>query len=86
MSTFASAHKFFDSNYHGKISSSVQKQIASILCTPVDNIIFSVQSVQQQMNTSDCGVFAIAFLVKCLFDGNPTTVMFDVVKMSALLS
>ena len=88
VSTFGSPHpavKLFDSNYHGKISSSVQKQTASILRTSVDKIIFSVQSVQQQMNTSDCGVFAIAFLVELLFDGDPTTVMFDVGKMRSYL-
>jgi len=35
------------------------------------------------MNTSDYGVFAVAFLVELLFDGDPTSVMFDVGKMSA---
>ena len=57
----------------------------SILRTSVDKIIFFVQSVQQQMNTSDCGVFAIVFLVEFLFDGDPTTVMFDVGKMRSYL-
>lgn len=50
-----------------------------------DKVIFSVQFVQQQMNTSDCGIFAIEFRVKLLFGGDPTTVLFDVGKMRSYL-
>lgn len=75
----------FDSGFHGQISPCIQKQTASILRTLVNKVIFSVQPVQQQTNSSDCGVFAIAFLVELLFGGDPTTVKFDVGKMRSHL-
>ena len=64
----------FNSGFHGQISPCIQKQIVSILQTLVSKVIFSVQPVQQQTNSSNCGVFAIAFLVKLLFGGDPTAV------------
>ena len=45
----------------------------------------SVQPVQQQTYSSDCGVFAIAFLVEFLFGGDPTTIKFDVGKIRSRL-
>ena len=36
-------------------------------------------------NRSDCGIFAIAFLVNLLFDVDPTTVKFDVWKIRSHL-
>ena len=75
----------FDSGFHGQISPCVQKQTASILRILVSKMIFSVQPVQQQTNSDDCGVFAIAFLVELLFGGDPTTVKFDVGKMRSHL-
>ena len=49
--------------------------------TTSSEIIFSVQNVQQQPNSTDCGVFTIAFLVKLLLDGDPTGVQFDVSRL-----
>ena len=88
VSTYDTSHpavKLYDSDFHGKISPKVQKQTASILRTQVDKIIFSVQPVQQQTNSNDCGVFAVAFLVELLFGGDPTTVLFDIGKMRSHL-
>ena len=75
----------FDSGFHGQISPCIQKQTASILRTLASKVIFSVQPVQQQTNSCDCGVFAIAFLVDLLFGVDPTTVKFDVGKMRSHL-
>lgn len=41
--------------------------------TPYDQLTLRVESVQKQEGTSDCGVFAIAFLVDVLLGGNPDT-------------
>lgn len=75
----------YNSLYHGQLSPSIQKQTAAILRTEVNKIIFSIQCVQQQPNTNDCGVFAIAFLVELLFHGDPNKVTFDTGKMRNFL-
>ena len=53
--------------------------------TEAEEITFSVQCVQQQPNTNDCGAFSIAFLAELLFDGSPTEVQFDVGDMRGYL-
>lgn len=73
--------KLFDSLYDGRISKYLQKQTAAIMRTSTPEVIFSVQNVQQQPNSNDCGVFSIAFLVELLFGGDPTAVLFDVSKL-----
>ena len=75
------AVKLIDSNFHGGISSNVQRQTAFILRTQTDKIITSVQPVQQQTNSNNCGVFAVAFLVELLFNDDPTSVIFNVKTM-----
>lgn len=46
---------------------------------PVINI--NIASVQQQSNSVDCGVFAIAFATSVAFGENPTTCQYDKSKM-----
>ena len=52
---------YFDSLYGGVIANHVQKQIAKMLQEDSDHLTVHVKPVQQQTNTVDCGVFAIAF-------------------------
>ena len=63
--------KVYDSLFRGQLSPNIQKQTAAILRSEATEITFSVQSVQQQPNVNDCGVFAIAFLVDLLFKVHP---------------
>ena len=51
---------------HGMVTNHVKKQVASILYEKTPEIVLNVKSVQQQQNGTDCGVFAIAFLVSLL--------------------
>ena len=42
-----------------------------------DVLKINVMPVQQQTNSVDCGIFAMAFLICILFDENPKTQRFD---------
>ena len=55
--------RYFDSLLKGRINSFVQKQICALL-KPLDSkLIIKIETVQQQTNCVDCGIFAIAFVV-----------------------
>ena len=50
------------------VDSCLQKQTAAILRTEAAEITFSVQRVQQQLDTNDCYVFAIVYLADLFFN------------------
>ena len=56
----------YDSLCYGRLTSFVKKQIAGLLLEQSPSITVNIQPVQQQSNSVDCGVFAIAFLVSIL--------------------
>jgi hypothetical protein len=72
----------FDSMFSGSITTSVKEQIASMLYE-LDNDEFEVhiQPVQQQTNSTDCGVFALAFATAFCFGYGVSHCNFDVGKM-----
>ena len=49
--------------YNGRVSSSIKKQISSLLFEDSSSIAINIPHVHYQPNYVDCGVFAIAFLV-----------------------
>ena len=53
--------RIFDSLFSNKLSFEVKKQIASIIQTKQNKIDLKLEKTQQQRNSTDCGIFAIAF-------------------------
>ena len=78
--------RIFDSLFVNKLSYEVKKQIASIIQTKHNQIELKLEKTQQQQNTTDCGIFAIAFAtdlchgidpVRCNYsDGNELRLIF----------
>ena len=71
----------YDSLCYGRLTSFVKKQIAGLLLEQSPSITVNIQPVQQQSNSVDCGVFAIAFLVSILFNQDPTCHTFNLGSM-----
>ena len=61
------------------ISKELQELVRALL-VPNFQGIFNIP-VQQQMNASDCGVFAIAYATCLVYGQNPCTVIFDIPRM-----
>ena len=80
--TTAPTVRVYDSNFHGKLSASVQKQAAAILRTQAPEIIFSIESVQQHPLIEESGVFVV---VDLMFGIDPTQVTYDHVELRPLL-
>lgn len=69
----------YDSLYHDVISQEVEEQTTDLLG---GNLIkLNCVPVQQQTNSSDCGVFAIAVACCLAYGTDPSHVTFDVPKM-----
>ena len=51
----------FDSMHTGDIPLSTKEAIASLLCTTKKSISLVFPDVQQQPNSCDCGLFALAY-------------------------
>jgi len=56
------------------------QELAQALLGPNFQGIINIP-VQQQMNASDCGVFAIAYATCLVYGQNPCTVIFDISRM-----
>ena len=63
---------YFDSLYHHRIKKHIKKQIAAIVRCDKDELVINVKPVQQQTNSVDCGIFAIAFALDILKGKDPT--------------
>ena len=61
------------------ISKELQELVQALLGQNFQGI-FNIP-VQQQMNASDCGVFAIAYATCLVYGQNPCTVIFDISRM-----
>ena len=70
-----------DSMFGGSLDSSLQNQIATIYRTHNTYIDVIVPPVQQQNGGSDCGLFAIAFLVEVVSGGDVATAVFRQAQM-----
>ena len=69
--------KVYDSN-HGQLPRHEQKLVLQS-CQP--DIVIHYIDVQKQANTSDCGLFSIAFATAITFGQDPAMVYFDQEKM-----
>jgi hypothetical protein len=75
----------YDSLYNGRVSSSIKKQISSLLFEDSSSITINIPYVHYQPNYVDCGVFAIAFLVSLLFNQDPATLTYNEASMRSHL-
>ena len=69
--------QLFDSLSSGTVCSDVAKQIAAFMYCMSSEILVEVMPVQQQNNSVDCGLFAIAFATSLAFSQNPVHITFD---------
>lgn len=67
----------YDSLNHGYVKRAFFHQITDIRKVASAEVLVEVKSVQQQNNSVDCGVFAIAFAVDLAFNNDPTTCSYD---------
>lgn len=70
----------YDSLYHNIILNEVQEQVLNLVGRSNFTSI-QVVPVQQQTNSSDCGVFAATFATCLAYGIHPETMQFDVPKM-----
>ena len=68
----------YDSLSSGKVSTDIAKQIAAFSFCESAELLVNVMPVQQQGNSVDCGVFAIAFATSLSFGENPCNITFDI--------
>ena len=59
------------------IPSDITSQIASYSCHPDPELVLHVTSVQQQNNSVDCGLYAIAFATSLCYGHDPESIVFD---------
>ena len=69
----------YDSLFHEVVETEVEEQVKSLL--PENFVGITNVPVQQQLNGSDCGVFAIAFATCLVYGIKPEGVTFDIPKM-----
>ena len=67
----------YDSLNNGNVTSAVVSQIASLSYVKSTVISVNIEKVQQQVNSVDCGVFAIAFATSLAFGDDPTKLSYD---------
>ena len=70
-----------DSLSRGKITKNVEKKICALLLCKEPVIKVVINSVQQQANGVDCGVFAIAYATSLAFGENPTLCSYNMPLM-----
>ena len=70
-----------DSLNNGAVPRFVKKQIASMLCSSEPAIHLNIVPVEQQTNSLDCGVFAVAFATSLAFGEDPAQRKYDMSAM-----
>ena len=65
----------------GKVSPGVAKQIAAFSFYDLPEILVEIKGIQQQTNSVDCGLFAIAFASSLAFGEDPANVTYDSTKL-----
>ncbi|XP_065060557.1 uncharacterized protein LOC135687817 [Rhopilema esculentum] len=73
--------KIFDSMNSKVLNQEIKGIIASVIMTKNRVIHVKVENVQQQPDSYNCGLFAIAFATHLCFHQNPRCLQFDVSKM-----
>ena len=68
--------KVYDSAPNGMISLNAKQQVAAILYTQQPQITLTLELVQCQHGSSDCGLFAIAFATSLVKGENPVSVQY----------
>ena len=71
----------YDSALPTSLDLASKKAICSIMQPRVETLSFNVSNVQCQSNSSDCGVFAIAFATEIVHGFSPARIHFDAPKM-----
>ena len=69
----------YDSLFHDVVCNDIEDQVRSLLGDEFRKL--TVVPVQQQLNGSDCGVFAIAYATSLAFMHDPKTIQYDIPKM-----
>ena len=67
----------YDSLNSGTITTKTSEKLASMLQCDQPEIHIVIQSVQQQNNVVDCGVFAIAFTTSLAYGEDPSDIIYD---------
>ena len=74
----------YDSFFHDVVCDDIEEQARSLLGQEFRGI--NVVPLQQQLNGSDRGVFAIAFAMSLVFMQDPLSIQFNILKMRLHLS
>ena len=67
----------YNDSLYPSVSSATMRTIASLLFSPASELVVKVMGVQRQSNSSDCGVFAIAFAFDICSGHDPCTARYD---------
>ena len=67
---------YYDSLYPS-VSSATMCTIASLIFSPANELVVKILDIGKQSNSSDCGVFAIAFAFDICSGNDPCSVRFD---------
>ena len=66
---------YYDSLYPA-VSSATMRTIASLIFSPAKELVVKILDVGKQSNSSDCGVYAIAFAFDICSGNDPCSVRF----------
>ena len=73
--------QLYDSLSNGKVFSDVAKQIATFSFCDLPEIPVEIKGIQQQTNSADRGLFALAFATGLAFDEDSANVTYDSTKI-----
>ncbi len=73
--------RLYDSLNGGAVQPAIRKQLAAIVYEQDPEIRVEIEPVQKQTNSTDCGVYAIAFATSLLYGHDPADVNYDVEKL-----
>ena len=77
--------RVYDSMMNLEVSLATQLDICQFLKPEADRIIFDVMNVEQQQNTHDCGIYAIAFATELAYGHDPVLHKFEAGEMRSHL-
>ncbi len=82
--TLRNCARVYDSTLE-TINAETKKAICSLLKPKEDVFHFDLADVQKQSNSSDCGLFAVAFATELVYGGSPCSCIFDVTVLRSHL-
>ena len=77
--------KVYDSNVTGNVPSSTKDALATLMCSQAKVIHILYPDVQQQMDNSGCGLYALAYAYTLCEGKNPTNVAYSEVNLRSHL-